>query len=194
MIGCLPFRLARAPGRAMFLVVLSGSLLLAEGLGRWENAAASPRWWKWALLLPAAGGLLALAATGTLFAAQHPSDTSGRLWHQLGGWAWATLLLVAGALLLARWLAEPARRGRWGAALLLLVVVDPLDLRLQAAPAEPDQPRTASGSRRRRCSVRTLTGASCPGASPFSPRTGPGRSGWTRSSATTRWSSAPIRR
>ena len=37
-------------------------------------------------------GVAALAAVGANFAAIHPTDTSGRLWHQLGGWGTALVI------------------------------------------------------------------------------------------------------
>jgi hypothetical protein len=39
----------------------------------------------------------ALAATGAVFMAIHPTDTSGRLWHQLGGYSLALVVLLLGA-------------------------------------------------------------------------------------------------
>ncbi len=117
-----PFRLARAPGRAMFLAAFGGSLLLADGLSHRPLRERLPPWWGRAVW----GGLLlgvgAMAATGAVFAAQHPSDTSGRLWHQLGGWGWATLLVGTAGWLLSRWLSDG--RPRWVWALVGLVVID----------------------------------------------------------------------
>jgi hypothetical protein len=69
----------------------------------------------------------ALAATGAVFAAQHPTDTSGRLWHQLGGWSLAVLLLLVGGGLLWAYLTAVPRSRRhytFGAALVLLVTAD----------------------------------------------------------------------
>ncbi|MDJ0754507.1 MAG: hypothetical protein QNJ45_13370 [Ardenticatenaceae bacterium] len=117
-----PFRLARAPGRAMFVVVFCAPLLLAEGLTRLRQLPLP--WWRIATGV-AGGGVLAVAATGAVFVSQHPSDTSGRLWHQLGGWSMAVILLLAAVFLLFRWQqARPANRWRWTLLLVGLIVVD----------------------------------------------------------------------
>ncbi|MCB0036035.1 MAG: hypothetical protein KDE51_18520 [Anaerolineales bacterium] len=94
-----PFRLARAPGRAMFLYVLSSSVLLGITLNRWWHEVQEVHWLKWVVTAAAVTGLTTIAATGAVFASQHPSDTSGRLWHQLGGWAVAAVLFVVGGYL-----------------------------------------------------------------------------------------------
>ena len=100
-----PFRVMRAPGRAMFFYVFAGSALVGELLYRLqagqfridrERLAGSLRW---LTILFGALGLVTVAAVGAVFAAEHPSDTSGRLWHQMGGWLWAF-----GGLALATWL------------------------------------------------------------------------------------------
>ena len=127
-----PFRLARAPGRAGFLYMFAVAALLGETIGNWqrastaENKAHLASYWRWLLLAGTAIGAAALAATGATFAAQHPTETSGRLWQQIGGWSWALLLFVAGGLLLGGYLttdSEPRRRAL-AAGLVLLVVTD----------------------------------------------------------------------
>ena len=100
-----PFRLVRAPGRAAFLYLFAASALLAHALSQWRDLPPAER--RRALLpyWPAAVGALAvtlvaaLAATGAVFVAVHPTDTSGRLWHQIGGYSVALAgVIVGGAL------------------------------------------------------------------------------------------------
>lgn len=94
-----PFQLARAPGRAAFLYTVAAALLL----GQLGNAPPDPgvgRWLRWIGAITVVSGITLLAATGAVFIAIHPTDTSGRLWHQLGGWATAVLLLLVGCGLL----------------------------------------------------------------------------------------------
>jgi hypothetical protein len=127
-----PFRLARAPGRAGFLYMFAAAALLGETVGNWqrqpaaENKARLASYWRWLLLAGTVTGAAALAATGAAFAAQHPTETSGRLWQQIGGWAWALLLFVAGGLLLWGYLTTDngQRRRVLAAGLVLLVLTD----------------------------------------------------------------------
>ncbi|RMG94971.1 MAG: hypothetical protein D6706_12920, partial [Chloroflexi bacterium] len=127
-----PFRLARAPGRAAYLFTFGVAGLLADTLTVWRAAAVAQRrewlgsWWRWLVGITAVLGLTTLVAIGAVFASVHPTDTSGRLWHQIGGWAWAVLLLVTGGLLLWHVLTSENINTRrylvWG--LLLFVVID----------------------------------------------------------------------
>lgn len=124
-----PLQLARAPGRFALLFTFSAAALAGLTLSHWQRRPA-PRLAA-GVLRGAAGvgvlsGVAALAATGALFAAQHPSDTSGRLWHQIGGWGWLVLMLLLGAALLWALLRpQPTRRARFLAgAILLLVLAD----------------------------------------------------------------------
>jgi hypothetical protein len=124
-----PLQLARAPGRFALLFTFSAAALAGLTLSQWQRRPA-PRL-TGRVLRGAAGvgvlsGVAALAATGALFAAQHPSDTSGRLWHQIGGWGWLVLMLLLGAALLWALLRpQPPRRARFLAgALLLLALAD----------------------------------------------------------------------
>ncbi len=122
-----PFKLARAPGRAAFLFVFAASALLADSVTRWEEAPeeASPtRFINRTTIILGIAAVTSLAATGTLFAAQHPSDTSGRLWHQLGGWGWALLMIVIGGVLLSRYLGSNKSHRALGLGLIALVVAD----------------------------------------------------------------------
>lgn len=100
-----PFRLARAPARAAFLFVFAASALLGEAIAIWERGSEGlSKLMRWVLATAVVAGIAALAATAAVFAAQHPSDTSGRYWHQMGGWALALLLFVVGGVLLWRYL------------------------------------------------------------------------------------------
>lgn len=95
-----PFRLARAPGRAATLFTFAAAALLGDTISSWEQAPAEEQeklasLLRWLLIGVGVIGIAGIAATGAAFAAQHPSETSGRLWHQVGGWA---LTLIAGLL------------------------------------------------------------------------------------------------
>ena len=124
-----PFRLARAPARALFMVVFAGIGLLATAVTIWENEPdkqALNQLMRWVLALGFVTGITVLAVTGFLFMSQHPSDTSGRLWQQIGGWATAVILfLVSGLLLWAYLLTSDARRKFWlGAGIFFVLLVD----------------------------------------------------------------------
>ena len=127
-----PFRLARAPGRASFLYVFAISALLGEAIGIWQRTAVSENrttlgnYWRWVLIAGGVAMISALAATGAVFAAQHPTETSGRLWHQVGGWSLAlTFFLLGGALLWGFVTTPPSRNRRvYGLALALLILSD----------------------------------------------------------------------
>ncbi len=142
-----PLRLARAPGRFALLYTFGAAMLAGPALSAWQ---------RWRARRPAArllwatagagalAGVAALAATGALFATQHPSDTSGRLWHQVGGWGWFLLVLLLGAGLLGALLrARGQAARRWlAAALLLLALADLWQLsakfvRLESATPTP---------------------------------------------------------
>lgn len=129
-----PFRVMRAPARAALLYVFAGSALLGHALAVWRRAAAAERQpavgriLRWALVVGGLAGFAALAATGAVFITIHPTDTSGRLWHQVGGYATAVVVLLLGGLLLYGLLTTgPARRNRGRfliAALVLVAVAD----------------------------------------------------------------------
>jgi hypothetical protein len=124
-----PLRLARAPGRFAILYAFGAALLAGLTLSRWQRHPA-PRLAAHLLRGIVATGALsaiaALATTGALFAAQHPSDTSGRLWHQVGGWAWLLLMVaVGGVVLWAVLRPQPRRRAALlGGLLLVLALAD----------------------------------------------------------------------
>ena len=129
-----PFRLVRAPGRATFLFLFAAAALLGHSLSNWQELPVTDRLrklgptWRWTLALSAVLGIAALTATGAVFMSVHPTDTSGRLWHQLGGYSIALVVLLLGGGLLWAYLATAAENGRRklfiGAALILLVVMD----------------------------------------------------------------------
>jgi hypothetical protein len=130
-----PFRLSRAPGRAAFLFVFAACGLIGDTLTHWERSGSLDerrtdlrRLLRPTLIAAALLGVVGLGATGAAFAALHPSETGGRLWHQANGWLWALISLLIGGALLWRYLvADPAaRRQRWvfGFGLAALVVTD----------------------------------------------------------------------
>ncbi len=127
-----PYRLNRGPGRAMILYTLAASALLADTVTRLQAMSIEERRdllntvLRVTLIVIGVGAVAALAATGAVFASVHPTDTSGRLWHQLGGWGKAaTLLLGGGGLLWMLLGSDDRRRQMWaGAGLVLLVTAD----------------------------------------------------------------------
>jgi hypothetical protein len=124
-----PFRLARAPGRAAFLLVFALPALLGEAVAQWEKLEWGEKqtgFMRWLVGGTAVALLTSLAATGAVFAAQHPTETSGRLWHQLGGWGIALVGVVAGGWLFVRFFAESdsSKRRWWLGGLTLLLLAD----------------------------------------------------------------------
>ena len=139
-----PFRLVRAPGRAAFLYLFAASALLAHALSGWRTLPLDERRRKLRAFWPIAIGVLgvalfaALAATGAVFMSVHPTDTSGRLWHQIGGYSLALIVVGIGGALIWAYLtayeettsvASLPSRDRWrsllvGAALVVLVLAD----------------------------------------------------------------------
>lgn len=142
-----PFRLVRAPGRAAFLYLFAASALLAHTLTVWRNLPPAERrtglrvFWPVAIGGLAVGLVAALAAAGAVFMSVHPTDTSGRLWHQIGGYSLALVAVGAGGALIWAYLmpgsenpstdaasknGRDARRRMLlvGAALVLLVATD----------------------------------------------------------------------
>lgn len=127
-----PFRLVRAPARAAFLFLVAATALLAHALSRWQELPLAERkaqlagYWRWSLTAVGVALFLALAVTGALFITIHPTETSGRLWQQVGGYGVALFVWgVGGALIWAYLMSEqPQRRQIWGGALLLLAVTD----------------------------------------------------------------------
>lgn len=101
-----PFRLVRAPGRAAFLYLFAASALLADTLTHWRGMPVGERrralqpFWPAALSVFGIGLFAALAATGAVFMSIHPTDTSGRLWHQIGGYSLALVVVGIGGVLI----------------------------------------------------------------------------------------------
>lgn len=145
-----PFRFARAPGRAASLFVFASSALLADAVSAWERVSPEERMaalrpvLRWLLIIVAVLGVAGLAATGAVFAAQHPTDTSGRLWHQIGGWALALVFSLAGGGLLWAYFAtgdgQPRRRGALAVGLVALVVIDLWTFGFKLVRLEPVTP------------------------------------------------------
>lgn len=103
-----PFRLVRAPGRAAFLYLFAGSALLAHALTYWRDRQPEDRrralwpYWPAAVSVFSIALFTALAATGAVFMSVHPTDTSGRLWQQIGGYSLALVTAgIGGALIWA---------------------------------------------------------------------------------------------
>jgi hypothetical protein len=122
----------RAPARWAAVYVFAGAALLADALGRWQGAPEAERSQdirrlaRGSLLVVGLAGVAAVAAAGAVFMAVHPTDTSGRLWHQIGGYALAVAVLVLGIGAIWGLLATPetaVRRRRLLAAALLIVAV-----------------------------------------------------------------------
>jgi hypothetical protein len=144
-----PFQVVRGPARAAILYTFAASALLGEALAAWQRLAPAERaarlagLMRWSLAVIAVAGVAALAATGAVFAAQHPTDTSGRLWHQLGAWSLALFLLLAGGGLLWAYLtAVPGSRRRhiFAGALVLLVTADMWFFSFKMVRLEPVAP------------------------------------------------------
>ena len=129
-----PFRIVRAPGRATILYLFSATLLLGLSFSAWldmplcERKEKLGKVWRWTMILVAVLGMVALAATGAVFISIHPTDTSGRLWQQIGGYALATVILLLGGGLIWAFLMTPReqerRRVLLAAALIVLAVSD----------------------------------------------------------------------
>ncbi len=128
------FRIVRAPGRATLLFLFSATLLLGLAFSSWLRVPLPERQdslrstWRWTMIIIAVSGVVALAATGAVFMSVHPTDTSGRLWYQIGGYALATAVLLLGGGLIWAYLGTPNkdehRRTLLAIALILLTVTD----------------------------------------------------------------------
>lgn len=125
------FSLLRAPGRALMLTLFGLTGLVGETITHWDEVRepqALAHMLRMGLTAVATAGTAALAATGAVFIAIHPTDTSGRLWHQIGGWSVALLVFLAGGALLWPYLQTPPanirQRRLLAGGLLFLVVSD----------------------------------------------------------------------
>lgn len=133
-----PFRLVRAPGRAAFLFLFGASALLGHALSQWRarpihvRRDALARYWPAVLAVLGIALFAGLAATGAVFMAIHPTETSGRLWHQIGGYSLALVVVgVGGGLIWAYLMAADgdekgpnSRLGVIALALIILVTAD----------------------------------------------------------------------
>lgn len=145
-----PFRIVRAPGRAAFLFLFATAAMFGHSFSNWmdvpleERVAKLAPAWRWTLSLAAVLGIMALAATGAVFMVIHPSDTSGRLWHQIGGYAAAVVIFVIGGGLIWAFLATPADNGRrrllLSIALIVLTISDMWFFALKFVRLEPAVP------------------------------------------------------
>lgn len=145
-----PFRLVRAPGRATFLFLFAAAVLLGHAFSNWLEVPLNERLtrlgptWRWTLSLVSVLGVAALAATGAVFMAIHPTDTSGRLWQQIGGYSVAIVVFIVGGGLIWAHLATPAdnkrRKQIIGAALIFLVVADMWLFAMKFVRLEPKTP------------------------------------------------------
>ncbi len=141
-----PFRLARAPARAGVLYTFAMGFLLADAISHWRRRPADAA--LHAVFLPVlavaiTAAFAGLAATGATFAALHPGDETGRLWHQVGGWAWLIAVLAIGGWLLWRYLHAPgsAAQGRLlVVALAILILADLWTFSSKMVRQEPTAP------------------------------------------------------
>lgn len=127
-----PFRFVRAPGRAAFLFLFAVTTLFGYSLSGWlavpleERIALLRPLLRWTVLVGVVLGFAALAAAGGVFMVVHPTDTSGRLWHQVGGYMLALTVLVLAGGLLWGYLSRPdsRRQSLFGGLLVILVLAD----------------------------------------------------------------------
>ena len=117
------FRLTRAPARAAYMTVFAAAVIVGLALSRSdEDADRVTGVLRWLVPGTAVFIFIALAAAGAVFAAQHPTDTSGRLWHQVGGWAIALVLVLATGAVLGQWF--KTGKTAWAVLLGLVVLTD----------------------------------------------------------------------
>jgi hypothetical protein len=145
-----PFRLVRAPGRAGILYLFAVTALLGHSLSQWRSAELAQRrqflgpLLRWTLAIVVVAGVAAIAANGAAFMANHPTDTSGRLWHQIGGYVIALIVLILGGALLWCYLSE--RKIQWAGRhlvavlLILLVIADMWQFAYKFVRLEPEGP------------------------------------------------------
>lgn len=129
-----PIRYMRAPARAGFLLFFSSSALLGHSLSKWLNSPDELRnevlgpTLRWIVVVFVVSGVVAVAAAGATFMSIHPTDTSGRLWHQIGGYSLALIVaLLTCALLWVYLVRQPNRRPvvfLIPAALVAIVLID----------------------------------------------------------------------
>jgi hypothetical protein len=145
-----PFRLVRAPGRAAILYLFAVTALLGHSLSRWRSVPLAERrgllspLLRWTMALVLVAGIAAIAANGAAFMAVHPTETSGRLWHQINGYVFGLIFLLLGGALLWSYLAERRisglGQGLVAALLILLVVADMWQFAYKFVRTEPVGP------------------------------------------------------
>lgn len=129
-----PFRLVRAPGRAAFLYLFAASALLGHALSQWQVRPLAERrqslmiYWPVVVTVLGIALFAGLAATGAVFMAVHPTDTSGRLWHQIGGYSLALVVTGLGGAMIWSYLmtGEEGRttgKNRLAAVALALIIL-----------------------------------------------------------------------
>lgn len=129
-----PFRLVRAPGRAAFLYLFAASALFGHALSLWrarpltDRRAYLTKYWLVALSILGIALFAGLVATGAVFMALHPTETSGRLWHQIGGYSLALVVVGVGGALIWAYLTAGEMRSeqpdpRLGAIALAMIVL-----------------------------------------------------------------------
>ena len=143
-------RLMRAPGRAAVLFIFAAPALFGHTLTNWleipreERKTLLDRFFKGLLILILIVGVTAIAATGAIFLSVHPTETSGRLWHQLGGYLIALIIALIVSVLLWKYLAESSKKESRAAilaiALIIVVVADLWQFGLKYVQLEPTGP------------------------------------------------------
>lgn len=106
-----PFRLVRAPARAAFLWSFAVSALMGIALSQRPDGVEKEQLWRWLRGVLVVGGVVgaaAISAAGAAFMAVHPTETSGRLWHQINGYALALALFISGGILIWHYTAAPS--------------------------------------------------------------------------------------
>jgi len=145
-----PVRMMRAPARSAFLFVFAGSALVGHAITHWQGmsrelkSGSLARLFKSLLMVILLVGTVALTATGAAFMAVHPTETSGRLWHQIGGYALAlVILLLSGGILWGYLASRPEqiiRKRILATGLILLVIGDLWGFGLKLIRLEPMGP------------------------------------------------------
>ncbi|MEI2607058.1 MAG: hypothetical protein V9G20_00345 [Candidatus Promineifilaceae bacterium] len=112
-----PFRLVRAPGRAAFLWLFGVTALLGRLGEKSEQSTVGNEQstisqslnhsiftLRFILVAISVIFAAAIASAGVTFMAIHPTETSGRVWHQINGEALALALFLVGGLLIGKYL------------------------------------------------------------------------------------------
>jgi hypothetical protein len=129
-----PIRMMRAPARSAVLYLFASAALIGHAISVWESASMIDRrqslasLLKWLLAILVVALLATIGATAAIFLSVHPTETSGRLWHQLGAYSFALLMiLLMGGLIWAYLSIGPAQSNKKiyiAAALIIVVLAD----------------------------------------------------------------------